>query len=127
MAFWRLFLAEKVCFEPVFGVKMQKNALFLNFFAKLFGQFKKKHYLCTRFRKMRGEILKNAEVLCKLSESMLLQLNEAKTLDFSGGKGGNSSVGRARPCQGRGRGFESRFPLQKEKLNVQNSGSAFFS
>ncbi len=27
--------------------------------------------------------------------------------------GGNSSVGRARPCQGRGREFESRFPLQK--------------
>ena len=26
--------------------------------------------------------------------------------------GGNSSVGRARPCQGRGREFESRFPLQ---------------
>ncbi len=26
--------------------------------------------------------------------------------------GGNSSVGRARPCQGRSRGFESRFPLQ---------------
>ena len=25
---------------------------------------------------------------------------------------GNSSVGRARPCQGRGRGFESLFPLQ---------------
>jgi hypothetical protein len=25
---------------------------------------------------------------------------------------GNSSVGRARPCQGRGREFESRFPLQ---------------
>ena len=24
---------------------------------------------------------------------------------------GNSSVGRARPCQGRGRGFEFRFPL----------------
>ena len=24
---------------------------------------------------------------------------------------GNSSVGRAQPCQGRGRGFESRFPL----------------
>jgi hypothetical protein len=28
-------------------------------------------------------------------------------------KRGNSSVGRARPCQGRGREFESRFPLQK--------------
>src|SRR5690606_7804729 len=27
-------------------------------------------------------------------------------------KSGNSSVGRARPCQGRGREFESRFPLQ---------------
>ncbi len=27
-------------------------------------------------------------------------------------KGENSSVGRARPCQGRGRGFESRFSLQ---------------
>ncbi len=26
---------------------------------------------------------------------------------------GNSSVGRAQPCQGWGRGFESRFPLQK--------------
>ena len=25
---------------------------------------------------------------------------------------GHSSVGRARPCQGRGREFESRFPLQ---------------
>ena len=29
---------------------------------------------------------------------------------------GNSSVGRARPCQGRGRGFESRFPLNSYKL-----------
>lgn len=27
-------------------------------------------------------------------------------------RSGNSSVGRARPCQGRGRGFESLFPLQ---------------
>ena len=27
---------------------------------------------------------------------------------------GSSSVGRARPCQGRGREFESRFPLQRE-------------
>ena len=26
-------------------------------------------------------------------------------------KGGNSSVGRAQPCQGWGRGSESRFPL----------------
>ena len=29
---------------------------------------------------------------------------------------GNSSVGRARPCQGRGREFESRFPLLESSL-----------
>ena len=29
---------------------------------------------------------------------------------------GNSSVGRARPCQGRGREFESRFPLQEKRM-----------
>ena len=28
---------------------------------------------------------------------------------------GNSSVGRARPCQGRGREFESRLPLEEQK------------
>lgn len=28
---------------------------------------------------------------------------------------GNSSAGRALPCQGKGRGFESRFPLQNSK------------
>ena len=29
------------------------------------------------------------------------------------GRRGNSSVGRAQPCQGWGRGFESRFPLER--------------
>jgi len=33
------------------GAKMQKNALFLHFFSKIFGHIKKKQYLCTRFRK----------------------------------------------------------------------------
>ncbi len=33
---------------------------------------------------------------------------------------GNSSVGRARPCQGRGREFESRFPLQNLKVLVKH-------
>jgi len=51
---------------------MKKNALFFTFLSKIFGQFKKKQYLCTRFRKMRDEILKIAEVLRKLSESSLL-------------------------------------------------------
>ena len=32
---------------------------------------------------------------------------------------GNSSVGRARPCQGRGREFESRFPLQIRETPVR--------
>lgn len=32
---------------------------------------------------------------------------------------GNSSVGRARPCQGRGREFESRFPLQILKNSLE--------
>ncbi len=31
-------------------------------------------------------------------------------------KGGNSSVGRAQPCQGWGRGSESRFPLENFKV-----------
>ena len=31
---------------------------------------------------------------------------------------GNSSAGRAQPCQGWGRGFESRFPLQINNLQV---------
>src|SRR3970040_766140 len=31
---------------------------------------------------------------------------------------GNSSVGRAQPCQGWGRGFESRFPLQHSSQGV---------
>ena len=35
---------------------------------------------------------------------------------------GNSSVGRARPCQGRGREFESRFPLQ---INSIGSSGCF--
>src|SRR5690606_662964 len=34
----------------------------------------------------------------------------------------NSSVGRARPCQGRGRGFESRFSLYFDKLKIPCPG-----
>ena len=34
---------------------------------------------------------------------------------------GNSSVGRARPCQGRGREFESRFPLQFQRCSEVSS------
>ncbi len=38
----------------------------------------------------------------------IFQVNIQCATSFSG----NSSVGRARPCQGRCREFESRFPLQ---------------
>ncbi len=33
----------------------------------------------------------------------------------------NSSVGRARPCQGRGRGFESRFSLKYNEIGKENA------
>ncbi len=35
---------------------------------------------------------------------------------------GNSSVGRAQPCQGWGREFESRFPLQIQKALIERLG-----
>ncbi len=35
---------------------------------------------------------------------------------------GNSSVGRAQPCQGWGREFESRFPLQVKKAVINDDG-----
>jgi hypothetical protein len=41
------------------------------------------------------------------------------------GSRGNSSVGRARPCQGRGREFESRFPLQFSDKTSGNPGFCF--
>ena len=46
--------------------------------------------------------------------------NEIKCLEVDLMTCGNSSVGRARPCQGRGREFESRFPLQIK--DMRNSG-----
>ena len=36
----------------------------------------------------------------------------------------NSSVGRARPCQGRGRGFESRFSLKENNEILISVGKA---
>ena len=62
----------------------------ISFFIQKFARLKKKHYLCTRFWEMTKRVNKNNLVL---------------------GLCGNSSVGRARPCQGRGREFESRLPL----------------
>ena len=44
--------------------------------------------------------------------------NEIKWLEIYLMTCGNSSVGRARPCQGRGREFESRFPLQINSIGI---------
>ena len=41
-------------------------------------------------------------------------------IDMEKGKRENSSVGRARPCQGRGRGFESRFSLNFESFGLRD-------
>ena len=49
--------------------------------------------------------------------------NEIKWLEIYLMTCGNSSVGRARPCQGRGREFESRFPLQIKDMRI--SGCQF--
>ena len=44
-------LPEKSCIGTKKNWNIQKKALFLHFFSKIFGHIKKKQYLCTRFRK----------------------------------------------------------------------------
>ena len=95
--------------------------------AKKFGGIKKSGYLCNAKAETLIEILAkiaqlvehdlakvgvagsspvfrskkhNTEIRCKESEKAIVFCE-------------NSSVGRARPCQGRGRGFESRFSLSE--------------
>ncbi len=51
-------------------------------------------------------------------------LNMIDFLMFLGNYRGNSSAGRALPCQGKGRGFESRFPLQPTPMWVRASAYA---
>ncbi len=72
-------------FPPIFGQKSgfsRKNALFLKIFAKKFGGNKKMPTFAIP--------------------------NETNTFETCG----SSSVGRAQPCQGWGREFEPRLPLQ---------------
>ena len=58
---------------------------------------------------LQGGILGTARAEAKFTLIMPSREQECRLLKA----GGNSSVGRARPCQGRGREFESRFPLHK--------------
>ena len=54
------------------------------------------------------------------SSSLVSRSNHVQTTSCCG----NSSVGRARPCQGRGREFESRFPLQSLVKSFKSNLSA---
>ena len=69
-----------------------KNEKYFKFFLKKFWRLKFLLYLCTRNPIERLAALKH---IC-----------------------GNSSVGRAQPCQGWGREFESRFPLTKRRRQL---------
>ena len=60
------------------------------------------------------EILINKEEVDNLFHKKFADKKIVSTFAFP--LRGNSSVGRARPCQGRGREFESRFPLKKKSL-----------
>ena len=53
-------------------------------------------------------------------------LHIRKGNDFKNSFCGNSSVGRAQPCQGWGREFEPRFPLMRRKAVEEISSIAFF-
>ena len=53
-------------------------------------------------------------------------LHIRKGNDFKNSFCGNSSVGRAQPCQGWGREFEPRFPLTSRKAVEEISSIAFF-
>ena len=61
-------------------------------------------------------VIKNRKTVLthNTSNTIIAHLNDVQTLRQSG----NSSAGRARPCQGRGREFESRFPLQIHKAPI---------
>jgi len=51
---------------------MQENEGELHFFVKIFGQFKKKQYLCTRFRKESNDLKKiHLHLTKKLSVTMI--------------------------------------------------------
>ena len=104
---------------------------------ELFCDFQKKHYLCTRKKEI-AEIAQLVEhnlakvgvassslvfrsfFLCP-SGGMVDALVSGASVERRAGSipvlgtsyCGNSSVGRAQPCQGWGREFESRFPLNK--------------
>ena len=74
-----------------------------------------------------GDILfltKVAEKFCRINFSFYIcSLETQETMFSRGGEDrfcGNSSVGRAQPCQGWGREFESRFPLGNRRLNPCN-------
>ena len=71
------------------------------------------------FRAERSEVEESKKIAKIFGDSDFCRIfavpfHENESLKYCG----NSSVGRARPCQGRGREFESRFPLQTPRSNA---------
>ena len=94
----RWWKGENHCCQPRhFDYEGEKRVTFLKKVAEKFVGMKKMYYLCTRNR-----------------ERCSFRWKERRC--------GNSSVGRARPCQGRGRGSESRFPLNMLKKSTSSEG-----
>ena len=64
---------------------------------------------------------KNLQEWKKLYNFALAKTKQRHTILQARSQCENSSVGRARPCQGRGRGFESRFSLNAKRSNSSSS------
>ena len=110
------------------------------FFVLTFRRVKKTYYICSRFAEVRAyysdiEVLKRWTVelrnssaedyRCENSSVAGKQTRRCSTNWDTLAKDyncENSSVGRARPCQGRGRGFESRFSLSHRSHSCPDGG-----
>ena len=112
-------------------VKNLHKTFFLKISLEKFCQYKNNTYLCIANEKTR---LPNAKI-AQLVEHNLAKVGVAgsspvfrsstlkyfqATLKFNFHQCENSSVGRAQPCQGWGRGFESRFSLKFSKLEFSS-------
>jgi hypothetical protein len=71
-------------------------------------------------RLMRAEVAQSVEHRPEEAGvvSSILTLGTTNALSLGAQAGGSGSVGRASPCQGEGRGFESRLPLHFPDLTL---------
>ena len=78
---------------------------------KIVCRFKENTYLCSRKKQITRIIV---QVRAETKLALILTSTADNLAKFANKFRGNSSVGRAQPCQGWGRESESRFPLKKE-------------